>query len=131
MPEGQPHRDPGKRPESHQCGRDFSLRCRPRHGRGAVDTRLQQSPVPAQRPGQHGYGVSDPLGIHRGMARRGAAEIALALSEPAAYEVWALATNGARLENLPTSVSEGCLQFRADVLGSDGKARFLYEIVRK
>ena len=49
----------------------------------------------------------------------------------AAYEVWALATNGARLENLPTSVSEGCLHFRADVLGSDGKARFLYEIVRK
>ena len=75
--------------------------------------------------------VLQSMGSKKLIVRRGSAEIALALSEPAAYEVWALATNGARLENLPTSVSEGCLQFRADVLGSDGKARFLYEIVRK
>ena len=31
---------------------------------GAADPRLLQSPVPPQRPGKHGHGVPDPLGLY-------------------------------------------------------------------
>ena len=75
--------------------------------------------------------VLQSMGSKNLIVRRGAAEISLALADPPAYEVWALATDGARLEKLPVSVAEGRLCFRADVRGPDGKARFLYEIVRK
>ena len=65
------------------------------------------------------------------IVRRGTADVSLALADPAAYDVWALATNGERTERLPTHVENGALCFAADVRASDGKARFLYEIVRR
>ena len=65
------------------------------------------------------------------IVRRGTADVSLALAEPAAYDVWALATDGVRTERLPTQVADGALRFAADVRAADGKARFLYEIVRR
>ena len=65
------------------------------------------------------------------IVRRGTAEVALALAEPDAYDVWALETNGARKEKLEVRVADGKLVFVADVRGADGKARYLYEIVRR
>ena len=65
------------------------------------------------------------------IVRRGTAEVSLALAEPAAYEVWVLATNGARQEKLASRVVDGKLAFTADVRAADGKARYLYEIARR
>ena len=65
------------------------------------------------------------------IVRRGTAEVALRLAEPGAYEVWALATNGARQEKLASRVADGKLAFTADVRAADGKARYLYEIARR
>ncbi len=74
--------------------------------------------------------VLQSMGSKKLIVRRGSAEVSLALSDPAAYEVWALATDGARLGKLTVCASEGRLRFTAAVRGPDGKARFLYEIVR-
>lgn len=65
------------------------------------------------------------------VVRRGTAEMSLALAAPETCEVWALALDGSRTEKLPSSVREGKLAFTADVRGSNGRARCLYEIVRK
>lgn len=65
------------------------------------------------------------------IVRRGTAETALALDDPAAYDVWALGTDGAREVKLPAKAVDGRLVFTADVKGADGRARFLYEIVRR
>ena len=65
------------------------------------------------------------------IVRRGTAEVSLALDEPAAYDVWALETNGARKEKVAVRVKDGRLDFVADVRGEDGRARYLYEIVRR
>lgn len=70
-------------------------------------------------------------GARQCLVRRGAAEIALALQNPAAYDVWSLATDGTRLEKQPTRIENDKLRFTADVRGADGKAHFLYEIVQK
>jgi len=64
------------------------------------------------------------------IVRRGTAEVSLALENPSSYEVWVLETNGARKEKLAARVADGRLAFAADVRGADGKARYLYEIVR-
>ena len=64
------------------------------------------------------------------VVRNGKATVALALKEPAAYEVWGLETSGRRLERLPTEVRDGRLVFTADV-NAKGGARMLYEVVAK
>ena len=64
------------------------------------------------------------------LVRNGTAQIALALAEPAAYEVYELETSGRRLGTVPTEAKDGRLRFTAAVDGPHG-ARMLYEIARK
>lgn len=71
------------------------------------------------------------IGSKNLIVRRGTAEVSLALKEPSAYDVWALETNGARTEKLPMRIVDGRLVFTADVKNPAGKARFLYEVVRR
>ena len=61
------------------------------------------------------------------LVRTGKAVVALKRADAASLKVWALATSGKRLAEVPTTVADGCLQFTADVAGSEG-ARMLYEI---
>ena len=69
------------------------------------------------------WGTSTPV------VRNGSAEVALALAAPGAFEVWALATSGRRMEKVPSRVRDGRLAFTASVKGPHG-ARMLYEVVR-
>ena len=46
------------------------------------------------------------------------------------FRVFALATDGRRLEGIPCRVENDTLSFTASVRGSDGKARLYYEITR-
>ena len=64
------------------------------------------------------------------LVRMGQAEVSLALKAPQAYAVYALSTNGRRLERLSAKVVNGQLCFTASVRGAEG-ARMLYEIVRE
>jgi len=64
------------------------------------------------------------------LVRAGQADVALALKDPAAYTVYALATSGRRLEKVAAKVADGKLRFAASVANKDG-ARMLYEIVRE
>jgi hypothetical protein len=64
------------------------------------------------------------------LVRTGQAEVALSLKSSEACAVYALATNGRRLEKLASKVEGGSLRFTASVAGADG-ARMLYEIVRE
>ena len=64
------------------------------------------------------------------LVRVGAAEVTLALKEPGAYTVHALATSGRRLERVASKVVDGKLCFTASVANKDG-AHMLYEIVRE
>jgi hypothetical protein len=59
----------------------------------------------------------------------GAATVHVALDDPSAYTVWALATDGKRLEKVAAKTDGGELTFTASVRGADG-ARMLYEIAR-
>jgi hypothetical protein len=59
----------------------------------------------------------------------GAATVHVALDDPSAYTVWALATSGKRLEKIDAKTDGGQLTFTASVRGADG-ARMLYEIAR-
>jgi hypothetical protein len=59
----------------------------------------------------------------------GAATVRITLDDPAGYTVWALATNGKRLEKVDAKADAGQLVFTASVRGADG-ARMLYEIAR-
>ena len=68
-------------------------------------------------------------GDGRSLARRGQAEVQLAVEDADAFTVWALATDGTRVERVPTSVRDGRLAFRADTRHADG-ALFHYEITR-
>jgi len=63
----------------------------------------------------------------RQLAQSGSAEVSLALDSPADYEVWELASNGARVRRVASSASGCRLGFTAAVSGPDG-ARMLYEI---
>ncbi len=66
------------------------------------------------------------------LVRAGKAEVRLQLEKPAAYQVWALATSGQRLVEVPARVSEGVLAFTADVAGfGEHGAVLCYEIVRR
>jgi len=62
------------------------------------------------------------------LVANGSARIALALDNPAAYAVWALATDGRRLAQVPASVEGGQLVFTASVDGAGG-TRIFYEII--
>ena len=64
------------------------------------------------------------------LVRVGQAEVTLALKEPGAYTVYALATSGRRLEKVDAKVVDGKLAFTASVANPSG-ARMLYEIVRE
>ena len=75
--------------------------------------------------------VLQRMGSKNLIVRRGTAEVSLALKEPSAYDVWALETNGARSEKLPIRIVDDRLVFTADVKNPAGKARFLYEVVRR
>ena len=61
----------------------------------------------------------------------GVANIELALKRPETYSVWALDTAGNRMGKVASTVKDGRLSFTARVKGPDGKARFLYEVVRQ
>ena len=69
-------------------------------------------------------------GNGRPLARRGMAKIRLALEDPQSYEVWAVGTDGSRLEKVPASVDDGVLSFSADTRHGT-TAVFHYEIVEK
>jgi hypothetical protein len=64
------------------------------------------------------------------LVRVGKADVKLALKEPGAYTVYALATNGRRVEKVDATIVDGRLAFTASVADPSG-ARMLYEIVRK
>ena len=64
------------------------------------------------------------------LVRMGQAEVSLALNAPQTYAVYALSTNGRRLQKLLVKVDNGRLCFTASVRGVEG-ARMLYEIVRE
>lgn len=70
-------------------------------------------------------------GRGRTLVKDGAADIELALEDAAAYQVYALATSGRRLERIPANVVDGKMRFRARVKGADGKGRLAYEIVKE
>ena len=61
------------------------------------------------------------------LVRNGKAIVKLKRDDAAKLKVWALATSGKRLAEMPAMVADGCLQFTADVAGPQG-ARMLYEI---
>ena len=60
----------------------------------------------------------------------GTAEVALRLDEPRFYRVHSLALDGERRGHVQARVLNGWLVFTARVAAPDGKARFLYEVVR-
>ena len=64
------------------------------------------------------------------LIRTGKAAVRLKHANAGQLKVWALATSGKRLAEVPATVADGCLQFTADVVGggADGGARMLYEI---
>ncbi|HNX36259.1 MAG TPA: cellulase family glycosylhydrolase [Kiritimatiellia bacterium] len=64
------------------------------------------------------------------LMRAGQADVKLALKDPGAYTVYALATNGRRLEKVAATAAGGKLCFMAAV-ANPGGARMLYEIVRE
>jgi hypothetical protein len=54
------------------------------------------------------------------------------LTEPGAYRVWALATSGKRLAQVPAKVDGNALVFTADVAGfKDYGAILSYEVARE
>jgi hypothetical protein len=64
------------------------------------------------------------------LVRVGQADVALALKAAEDYAVYALSTNGRRLEKLAAKAEGGELRFTASVAGAEG-ARMLYEIVKE
>jgi len=63
------------------------------------------------------------------LVRNGEAKVSIAVAHPEAFTVWALATTGRRLEQVPAKVVDGKLVFTAAVKGKNG-ARMLYELAR-
>jgi hypothetical protein len=64
--------------------------------------------------------------------RAGKAEVRIRLKEPGAYKVWALATSGRRLAEVPAKADGGALVFTADVAGfKDHGAVLCYELARE
>ena len=75
--------------------------------------------------------VLQKWGTERIVVRRGVADVTLALQNAADYNVWVLETDGRRSARIPSTVADGKLSFTASVKGPDGKAHFLFEIVKK
>jgi len=61
------------------------------------------------------------------LVRDGTCRVALAVENASALSVWALATDGTRLEEVPTRIEDGRLAFVASVRGGDS-AHLCYEI---
>ena len=63
------------------------------------------------------------------LVRAGKAEVRVQVTDPAAYRVWALATSGKRMAEVPSRAVEGELAFTADTAGSvESGAVLCYEI---
>jgi hypothetical protein len=81
---------------------------------------------------QYGEGARQTLEVFGGpphLVLDGSAKVHVALDDPSAYTVWALATSGKRLEKMDAKTDGGQLTFTASVRGAEG-ARMLYEIAR-
>jgi hypothetical protein len=66
------------------------------------------------------------------LVRAGQAGVGLQVASPDRLKVWALATSGRRMAEVPARVKDGRLEFTADVAGdASGGARMLYEIAEK
>lgn len=61
------------------------------------------------------------------LVRDGAATLRISLSDPSAFEVWALSPGGRRIEKVESRIEEGTLVFTATVRGAS-ESRMLYEI---
>lgn len=70
-------------------------------------------------------------GKGRLFALDGVAEVSLALAQPEKYEVYGLETSGKRRGKVAAEVRDGKLTFACRVKAEDGKARMLYEVVKK
>ncbi len=75
--------------------------------------------------------VLQKWGTERIVVRRGVADVTLALQNADDYDVWVLETDGCRSARIPSTVADGKLSFTASVKGPDGKAHFLFEIVKR
>lgn len=62
---------------------------------------------------------------------RGRATVALTHKDAKALHVWALATDGTRVAEIPAEVRGGVLRFPLDVRGPDGNACLYYEVARE
>lgn len=66
------------------------------------------------------------------LVRAGKAQVAIQLSSPAQYHVWALATSGRRLAEVPAQTDGSTLRFTADVAADPANgARLLYEVAKR
>ena len=70
-------------------------------------------------------------GTERIVVHSGEADVTLVLRNADDYDVWMLETDGRRTTKVPVNIVDGKLSFTASVKGPDGKAHFLFEIVRK
>ena len=70
-------------------------------------------------------------GKGRLFALDGVAEVSLASAQPEKYEVYGLETSGKRRGKVAAEVRDGNLTFACRVKAEDGKARMLYEVVKK
>lgn len=55
-------------------------------------------------------------------------DISIAVSNPSAYKVYELDTDGSRVSEIPADIVDNKLCFTISVRGSDGKAHIYYEI---
>ena len=75
--------------------------------------------------------VLQKWGTENIVVRHGTADVTLTLQNAAEYDVWMLETDGRRTAKVPATVKNGKLSFTASVKGPDGKAHFLFEIVKR
>ena len=68
-------------------------------------------------------------GRGRSLARRGTADVRLEVAAPESFAVWAVETDGTRIEQVPVRVDGGCLAFTAATCHANG-AVLHYELVR-
>ena len=63
------------------------------------------------------------------LVRAGQAEVSIRMDAPGRYRVWALATGGRRLAEVPARIEADALRFTADVAGGPANgARMMYEV---
>lgn len=68
-------------------------------------------------------------GKGRSLARRGVADVRLALEDPQSYEVWAIGTDGSRVSQVPACVCDDAISFTADIR-QGANAVFHYELIK-